>query len=79
MHPTVTSQQYVVAVLIDGTLNVDGCGPFRSRERAEAVCARINDVGEAVEDESSLASAVAQVVPLQTEAAIIGFIREEND
>ena len=57
--------QYIVAAFLDGTLNVRAAGPFRSAERAGAVCDRINDAGEWSSDPSDVATIVAQVVRLE--------------
>lgn len=59
------ADQYIVAVHLDGTLIVNACGPFRSRERADDVCERINTAGEwSDNDDSVLATISAQVVTL---------------
>jgi hypothetical protein len=65
------STQYIVAVFFDGTLNVDACGPFRSRQRADEACDRINEVSAWTEDDSILATTVAQVVTLRSAADLV--------
>lgn len=65
------AEQYVVAVFFDGTLNLDACGPFRSRARAIKACERINAASEWTEDESVLATTVAQVVTLRSTADLV--------
>lgn len=59
--------QHIVAVMLDASLNVDACGPFRSLERAEEVRDRINEAGEWT-DRPGIESAtiIAQVVTLRT-------------
>ncbi|MFK3672456.1 hypothetical protein ACI2IX_19995 [Leifsonia aquatica] len=63
--------QHIVAVFLDGTLNVDACGPYRSLERAREAARRINDAGEwTVEDENG-ATILAQVVTLSSVADLV--------
>ena len=57
--------QYIVAVFLDGTLNVAASGPYRSRDRADAACDALNAAGEWSEAHSDQATIIAQVVPLQ--------------
>jgi len=61
----VAEGQYIVAVFLDGTLNVDACGPYRSLGRAKEAARRINDAGEWTIDADN-ATIIAQVVPLSS-------------
>ena len=63
--------QHIVAVFLDGSLIVDACGPFRSRERADAVCERINVAGEWTEADPDLSTLIAQVVTLRSVADLV--------
>lgn len=59
------SAQFIVAVMLDGTLNVSAAGPFRSRKKAEAVAERINRAGEWSEEGLDWPTITAQVVLLE--------------
>ena len=65
------AEQYIVAVFLDATMNVDAAGPFRSRKRAQQVCDQINDAGEWTTERPDLTTTVAQVVHLRTVADLI--------
>lgn len=68
--------QYIVAVMLDASLNVDACGPFRSLERAEEVRDRINEAG-AWTDHPDVegATIIAQVVTLRPVADLVDEAR----
>lgn len=71
------SEQFIVAVMLDGTLNVDATGPFRSRAKADEVCQRINEAGSWTEDEDG-PTVIAQVVPLKPAQRIIELAGRGN-
>lgn len=63
------AEQYIVAVFLDGTLNVDACGPYRSEAKAQAISDRLNETAD-WSDAAELASLIAQVVRLRPEAEL---------
>ncbi|HEY9395935.1 MAG TPA: hypothetical protein VIP58_17415 [Nocardioides sp.] len=65
------TEQYIVAVFLDASLVVDACGPFRSRERAEAASDRINAASEWTEGDGNVATTIAQVVTLRSTADLV--------
>ena len=69
--------QYVVAVFLDGTLNVSAAGPFRSRAKADAAAERINEAGAWSAEDYRGAAIVAQVVALQPTADLVEEGREK--
>lgn len=70
------TEQYIVAVFFDFSLVVDACGPFRSRERAEEACERINAAGEWTAADPHLSTTTAQVVTLRSVADLVAEARQ---
>lgn len=63
--------QYIVAVFLDGTLVVDACGPYVTRDRAARIASQINKAGEWTVDDENGATTLAQVVALSSVADLI--------
>lgn len=72
------ADQYIVAVHLDGTLIVNACGPFRSRERAEAACERINTAAEWSDSDDVLATIVAQAVTLRSVEDLVTVVGNQS-
>ena len=69
--------QFIVAVMLDGTLNVSAAGPFRSRRNAEAAAERINRAGEWSVDDLDAPTIIAQVVLLAGVDDLVKEIRHD--
>lgn len=64
------SDQFIVATMLDGTLNVSAAGPFRSEEKAMAAAQKIEEAG-AWTELAEAPTIIAQVIRLQSVADLV--------
>lgn len=65
------ARQYIVAVLLDGTLNISATGPFRSEAKAQETCDRINQAGDGTSKRADWPTVIAQVVALRPTSELV--------
>lgn len=72
--------QYVVVAFLAADLTPDACGPFRSHERAQTVCDRINAAGSWTDHpDVDGATIIAQVVPIRAINDLVAEATEPSE
>lgn len=72
------SDQYVVAILMDCTLNVTVLGPYRSRAKAESVAAKI-EKADGDSGMERLSAVIPQIVKLSSLEDVFKELRGTDD